>query len=254
MSWVRLPNRWALPARPLSDPPFARDGGREAERLMDVLYRIGLFLPVILISVVAHEYAHARVAVSQGDPTPRRNGRLTPNPLAHLDLVGSFVVPLLLLVAPGGFVFGWARPVEVHPSNYRDERRGDILVSLAGVTANFLLAATFTLAAVLLLRFEPAAGGSAGGVVDPLLRVARIGIFFNFLLAVFNLLPVPPLDGSHVVRRLLPPAAARGYAALGRYSPLLLLAAFLFPELLDTLLYPVRWLTEGADHLILALS
>lgn len=221
---------------------------------MDLLYRIGLFLPVILISVAAHEYAHARTAVAQGDPTPRQNGRLTVNPLAHLDLVGSFIVPVLLLVAPGGFIFGWARPVEVTPANYRDERRGDILVSLAGVTANFLLAVAFTLAAGLILRLDPAGGGSGSSVVDSLLRVARIGVFFNFLLAVFNLLPVPPLDGSHVVRRLLPRPASRGYAVLGRYSPLLLLAAFVFPEILDTLLYPVRWLTQLADQVILALA
>lgn len=193
-----------------------------------------LVLPVLLLSVVIHEWAHARVAVAQGDPTPARAGRVTLNPLPHLSLMGSLVVPVALWLMPGAFIFGWAEPVPVNPENFRDRERGDVLVSLAGVTANFALAAV-------MVGLWVAASWTAGGtrLGDGLQRMAGFGILFNLILGVFNLLPVPPLDGSHVVRRLLPRRAAEAYDRLGRYSPLLLLAVFLFPELLDVVFGPV---------------
>lgn len=195
--------------------------------------------PMLLLSVVLHEWAHARVAASQGDPTPALAGRLTLSPLPHLSLWGSLVVPVALWLSPGSFLFGWAKPVPTDPSNFRDGRRGDLLVSLAGVTANLALVAACVLGWALLSHL-PASGEGAGRAVEGLQRMARFGIFFNLILAFFNLLPIPPLDGSHALGSLLPPRAAEAYRSLGRYAILLLAAVFLFPELLGVVFAPVE--------------
>lgn len=212
-----------------------------------------VLLPVLLFSVVLHEWAHARVADAQGDPTPREAGRLTLNPLPHLSLVGSFVVPVVLWLAPGGFVFGWAKPVPVDPSNYRDTRRGDVLVSLAGVTANFALVA------VSIVAWAAAAplasdGGSWATLGQTVQSMARFGVLLNLILGVFNLVPIPPLDGSHVVYRLLPEPLGERYLAIARYGVLLLIAAFLFPQILDVVFEPVRVLDGWAMGLARSLA
>lgn len=220
---------------------------------MDGLDQLILLLPIFLFSVVAHEYAHARVAVWQGDPTPAALGRVTLNPLPHLDLVGSLLVPAALWLMPGSFLFGWARPVPVDAENFDEYRRGDILVSLAGVTANFLVAAALLMVAVGLAR-----SGSvlpmASGTLDTLLSAVRMGIFFNLLLGVFNLIPVPPLDGSHVLYHLLPVELGERYRQLGKYGMLLLIGLLLLPGLMETMLAPVWALMDGADALIVLLS
>jgi Zn-dependent protease len=207
-----------------------------------------LFVPVLLLSVVAHEYAHARVAVSQGDPTPLMLGRLTLNPLPHIDPVGTVLVPLLLFFSQAGFIIGWAKPVPVNTRNFRDYRRGDVLVSIAGVTANFLLALVFFLAALGLSAagVESSAPGLAGG----LRRMSEFGLFLNLLLGIFNLIPIPPLDGSHLLYHLLPPALGARYREVGRYGIVLLFLVILVPGLLGTLLFPVRFLMEIARGLI----
>jgi len=210
-----------------------------------------LFLPVLLFSVVVHEVAHAQAAKWEGDDTADRLGRITLNPLPHLDLWGSFLVPLILYFMPGSFLFGWAKPVPVDPSNYRDPKWGDIRVSLAGVAANFGLAALCTLLIVPLVLLE---GPSTplGGAIDPMIRVAEFGIFINLILAIFNLVPVPPLDGSHVLYHLLPRRWAEPYREFGRYGILVLLAAlFLAPDAsFRILLWPVRMLMGAADAFV----
>ncbi len=220
---------------------------------MEGLDQLVLLLPIFLFSVVAHEYAHARVAVWQGDPTPAAAGRLTLNPLPHLDLVGSLLVPAALWLAPGSFLFGWAKPVPVDAGNFDDRTRGDVLVSLAGVTANFLLAGALVLAAGGLAR----SGTSlpmAPGTLETVRSAVRMGVFFNLLLGVFNLLPVPPLDGSHVMAHLLPGELATRYRELGRYGILVLLGLFFLPGAMEVLLAPVWALMDGADALIVLLS
>ncbi|MFQ5678278.1 MAG: site-2 protease family protein [Gemmatimonadota bacterium] len=217
---------------------------------MDSIGTLVLYLPVLLLSVVLHEYAHARVALAQGDQTPLMLGRVTMNPLAHLDPVGSLLVPLLLWVSQAGFLFGWARPVKVNSRNFRNYRRGDILVSLAGVAANFLLA--FVCLGVVVLATYLSRGLPAGAAegMGALGRMARFGVLFNILLGVFNLIPIPPLDGSHVLYHLLSPSLGARYRQMGQYGIFVLIAVFFVPGLLSVLLSPV-WLLDGlAERLI----
>lgn len=217
---------------------------------MDSLGSLVLYLPILLLSVVAHEYAHARVAVAQGDQTPLMLGRVTMNPLAHLDPMGSLLVPLLLWVSHAGFLFGWAKPVKVNSRNFRNYRRGDILVSLAGVAANFVLVAVCFCVVIASVYFSRILGGSLGDGFNALGQMARFGVLFNILLGVFNLIPIPPLDGSHVLYHLLPPAAGATYRRLGQYGVVLLMAVFFVPGLLSVALFPVQWLDGLAEALI----
>lgn len=219
---------------------------------MDGWQTLLLGLPVLVLSVVVHEAAHAWMAYRQGDPTAAELGRLTLNPLPHVDPIGSVLVPALLLLGGAPFLFGWAKPVPVDPRRYRHYRRGDILVSLAGVGANLLLALLFAFVLVLLVwanRWAPGWDAS----VSLLMGMAQVGVLVNCALAVFNLLPVPPLDGSHVVAHLLPRRAARAYRRFGAYGfvVLLLLAA---SGVLGWLGVPVRWLVEATLGLVRLLT
>ncbi len=179
-------------------------------------------LPVLIFSVVVHEYAHGWVALQQGDHTAQMLGRLTLNPVPHIDPVGSLLVPALLVLMPGNAILGWAKPVPVNPRNFREYKKGDILVSLAGVAANALLviACIFLLAAAIwLTRLVP----GPEMVWTVIREMAMFGIWINVILIVFNLLPIPPLDGSHIVYHLLPPELAVRYRAIGQYGILILL-------------------------------
>lgn len=203
------------------------------DRVSDFL----LLVPILLLSVVAHEYAHGYAALRMGDTTAQRLGRLTWNPIKHLDPFLSLLMPLVLFFS-SGFMFGAAKPVPVDPRNYRELRKGDIIVSLAGVATNFALAlALVPLVAVvgLLARSMP----DAIGVLGPLQFMLRYGIFINLLLVVFNLIPIPPLDGSHVMKYLLPPRVAEQYVRVGMYGMAILLVLVIFGgSLLQKLLWP----------------
>ncbi|HJQ21877.1 MAG TPA: site-2 protease family protein [Gemmatimonadaceae bacterium] len=180
---------------------------------MDTLQNILFVAPVLLFSVIAHEYAHGYAALRQGDPTALMMGRLTWNPLKHISPFLTIIMPIVMYVALG-VAIGGARPVPVNPRNYRNLRRGDIIVSLAGVAVNFALA--FVCAVIiavlgLLARALPVAEPSIG-----ILQVMMwIGIQINLALLMFNLLPIPPLDGSHVVKYLLPPSWSLRYQQVG---------------------------------------
>lgn len=208
-----------------------------------------LFAPILLFSVVIHEYAHARVALAQGDDTALLLGRVTLNPLRHIDPIGTVIVPLGLWAMQAGFLFGWARPVPINPGNFRNYRRGDILTSLAGVAANFALAAVCTIAVIMLLRIQGAMDATSG-VITALVRMARFGILFNLILGVFNLVPLPPLDGSHVLYHLLPHELGARYRELGRFSFVFLAAILFVPGILDAIFYPVGVLMGAADWMI----
>src|SRR5687768_2280474 len=163
-----------------------------------------LFLPVLLFSVVLHEYAHGWMARRQGDDTAYMLGRLTLNPIPHIDPIGSVLVPVMLILANAPFVLGWAKPVPVNPRNYRNYKRGDILVSLAGIVVNLALAviATFIMIVVILLARGLPAGAPTFELIVQMMQRA---VLINLVLAFFNLIPIPPLDGSHVLYHLLPP-------------------------------------------------
>lgn len=150
-------------------------------------------IAVLIMSVVAHEVSHGFVAERLGDPTARLAGRLTLNPIKHLDMVGSFIVPVLTFFM-GGFIFGWAKPVPYNPHNLRG-RYGSALVGVAGPVANIVIALIFSL----LIRFSAVIGLSSAFI-----DIASIVVLLNILLAFFNLLPIPPLDGSKVLFDILP--------------------------------------------------
>ncbi|MBQ3337761.1 MAG: site-2 protease family protein [Selenomonadaceae bacterium] len=173
-------------------------------------------LPGIVIAMVIHEYSHARVADALGDFTPRMQGRLTLNPAAHVDPLG---LAMLFLVH-----FGWAKPVQINPMNFSNPRRDDILVSLAGPASNLLTSFVALIVLVLLAKLDfPLSEG--------LLVVFNLIIVYNINFAIFNMLPIPPLDGSHILRNLLPYEMARAYAQLERYSFIFLLIILMTPVL-----------------------
>lgn len=207
-----------------------------------------LLIPVLIMSVVVHEVAHAWQARREGDPTAEDLGRITLNPFPHLDLMGSVIVPVLLFNMAGGLIFGWAKPVPVNPANFRDHPWGDIRVSLAGIVSNLGLAVLFTLLAAVVAAVGPALGNTVSGILQ---QGAFFGIFINLILAFFNLLPIPPLDGSHVVTHLLPRRLAARYQALGRFGiPFLFLVVLFVPGALRVVLFPVTWLMGWADAFI----
>ncbi len=153
------------------------------------LYMTLLTLPGIIIGLAFHEYAHAYVSYKLGDPTPKNQGRVTISPFAHFDVMGFAMLVL--------FGFGYGKPVMINPNNYKDRRKGEILVSLAGVTMNFIIAVVVALVYYLLIKFEVLTFGS------PIRIMLQYVIVININLMVFNLLPIPPLDGYKVVRNLL---------------------------------------------------
>jgi Zn-dependent protease len=176
-------------------------------------------LPVLLFSVIVHELAHGWVALRLGDPTASEAGRLTLNPIPHIDPIGSVLIPLMSLATAGRIFIAWAKPVPVNPANFQNPRRDDALVSIAGPISNLILAACCTAAVI--------AMGFAGGILTVeesttghallmfLYRMLYGGIYLNVLLAVFNVLPVPPLDGSHLLTAMLPARAASAYRRIG---------------------------------------
>ncbi len=167
---------------------------------------------VLVLSAAVHEYAHAWAADQQGDHTAKEMGRLTINPLAHLDFFGSFFLPLLLVIAGAPFIFGYAKPVPFNPYNLRDKKWGPAKVAAAGPMANFALALAFGL----LLRFLPM---SLAGLATPLAVI----VYINLILMIFNLVPIPPLDGSKVLLPLLPYHLQEKYLRLEPYGMMLVI-------------------------------
>jgi Zn-dependent protease len=209
--------------------------------LQDIL----LLIPVLLFSIVAHEYAHGEAAYRQGDTTAYMLGRLTLNPLKHIDPFLTIVLPVLLIYM-GGPPFGGAKPVPVNPRNYRNYRTGDLIVSLAGIFTNLVL---FVLCAIgfVAVGLLGKAVGELAGTVPLLQRMMYIGMWVNTGLAFFNLIPIPPLDGSHVLKHMLPPGAGlrfRQLYMLGIFP--ILLVVWLLPGVIDAFMWPARTLMHAA--------
>lgn len=167
------------------------------------LFDVAVQVAVVLVAVVGHELAHGYAALYEGDDTARRAGRLSFNVLRHLDPVMSVALPLLLILSGSPVVFGAAKPVPVNPYRFRHGDKGDMLVAAAGAAANLAMAAAF---------------GAVGNLFAPLWPVAVAGVSINVTLAVFNLLPIPPLDGSRIIEPLLPPRARFRWRELERYG------------------------------------
>ena len=203
-----------------------------------------LIAPVLLFSMVAHEYAHGYAALKNGDKTAYQLGRLTWNPAKHIDPFMTIILPLLLFIANAP-IFGGAKPVPVNPRNYRNFKKGDIVVSLAGVATNLVIA--ILCVPVVMLVY------AIGSRLDVLAGPASIfqlmllyGIQINIILASFNLIPLPPLDGSHVMKYLLPPAWSLGYQRLGRYGLILLFLLISFGRPLLMLWFGPAFALMGA--------
>lgn len=212
-----------------------RPRDQDANLLSDFI----LALPILVFSFAAHEFAHGYAALRQGDDTALQQGRLTLNPLPHIDPWFTLIMPALLWYGShGAFIFGGAKPVQVRPDRYRNYRRGDIIVSLAGVATNLLIALLCTLLFVLLgLIFRTMA--ASGEVIGTAQRMLAWGVMLNLILCFFNLLPIPPLDGSHVLYHLLPSGLRQRYRSFQRLGFLPLLALMLlFPGAIQRLLLP----------------
>lgn len=181
------------------------------------------FLIWLPVAIILHEYAHGWVAYKLGDPTAKDAGRLTLNPLAHIDLVGTIIFPLLLILMRSPFLFAWAKPVPVDFRRLRNPRRDMIWVGLAGPASNFCIAFLLAILLQLNIFFAPLLLG---------------GIFINLILAVFNLIPIPPLDGSRILMGLLPYSLARSFARLERHG-FLILFAFLWLGIFRKLILPI---------------
>jgi Zn-dependent protease len=195
-------------------------------QLDTTIQQIILVAPVLLFSMIAHEYAHGYAALKQGDSTAYMLGRLTWNPIPHIDPFMTILMPLLTYLTMG-IVVGGAKPVPVIPRNYRNYKRGDIIVSLAGVATNVLIAFC-CIPLIILVGFIGRAIPVVSNTGAILQAMLLIGIVINLALAVFNLIPIPPLDGSHVFKYLLPPAWALSYQRLGMYGLFLLFALISF--------------------------
>lgn len=196
------------------------------------------FVP-FMAAVVFHEFAHGWMASKWGDTTALRAGRMTLNPIPHVDLFGTVIFPLVSMLGGFPFLFGWAKPVPIDPKKFRKYGPGLFWVSFAGPLMNFLLAVLSAVIVVAMFRFVP----EDFVLFEPLTKMARISVLMNLALGVFNLLPLPPLDGSKMIESALPYNAARAYDAFSQYS-LLIFIALMATGALSLLLTPARWLDQ----------
>ncbi len=193
-----------------------------------MLLELLLSLPALLIALTAHEYAHGLAALKMGDYTAKYSGRLSMNPLHHLDLIGT----LCLLL----FHFGWAKPVPINPNNFRNPRKGIIIVSLAGPFANFLLAIVFGFVLAAMGKYAP-----ANAVTEFLYTIVSYCVVLNVGLMVFNLIPIPPLDGSKVLLEFLPYRYKAVFYQYERYIGLIFFVLLIFGLLSPVLNFLARY-------------
>lgn len=197
------------------------------------IQKVAIFAIPVIFAITLHEVAHGLVASRLGDQTARLSGRLSLNPIKHIDPMGTVVLPLIML-ALGGIIFGWAKPVPVDWRNLRNPKRDMAWVAVAGPAANFIMMLLWAVFAKIAITF----GEVFQGFAEPMLYMAMAGVTINIVLMVLNLLPIPPLDGSRVVSSLLPPHLAVKYNRIEPYGLIILLVLFV-TGFLGWLLWPV---------------
>ena len=208
---------------------------------------------LLLFSLSVHECAHAWMASRLGDQTARMMGRVSLNPIDHIDPIGTLLLPGLMIFGPligfggfGGILFGWAKPVPVISRNFRKYRRDDMLVSLAGPASNLVLAflSFLGLAALIITQRHAPITDNPSVAIQTLYLLTTIGLQLNLTLCIFNLLPIPPLDGSHVARQLLPYGAVQIYDRIPIWGSYLLMI-FLGRAILGTIMFPIMRVVES---------
>jgi Zn-dependent protease len=225
--------------------------------LPQILHTISYMALPLLFAMVLHEYAHGWVANRCGDPTAKLQGRLTMNPLAHIDPFGTVILPLLCLLMPGGFFLGWAKPVPIDPRLMHQPRRDMALVAAAGPAMNLALAIGSALLFALLVSIDPTIESywSKSEKTQPsdtwhamfLLPIAVMSVYsvlINVLLMLFNLLPLPPLDGGRILTSLLPATAAKGLMRVEPYGMLILVGLIIF----DPQIHVIHTITSTLTH------
>lgn len=231
--------------------------------LSHILHTLSYMGLPLLFAMVLHEYAHGWMAEKCGDSTAKGQGRLTVNPLAHIDPLGTVILPVMCLLM-GSFLFGWAKPVPVDPRNMRRPRRDMALVAAAGPGMNLLLAVISALVLALLPSLLPdltTQGGNEEGitsnlmttmVIRPILLMAQFSIMINVFLALFNLLPIPPLDGGRILTAMLPAKPAMALARLEPYGMLILVGLIVFDKELGVIHTITGTFSKGLYNTILS--
>lgn len=201
---------------------------------INIAQKIAIWAIPVIFAITMHEVAHGFVAWRLGDPTAKMMGRLSVNPIRHVDPIGTVVVPLVMLLLPGGFLFGWAKPVPIGVRNLKNQRRDMALVGAAGPAANFLMAIFWAL----VVRLGYGLSASAPSLALPIALAGVAGVFINSILMVFNLLPLPPLDGGRVAASLMPQPWANIYDRIEPFGVWIVLL-LLLTGVIGFVLYPV---------------
>ncbi len=214
------------------------------------LQRLAIWFVPFMMAVVFHEFAHGWIASVWGDSTAKDQGRLTLNPLPHIDPVGTVVLPILMMATGVPLLLGWAKPVPINPTRFRKYRPGLFWVSFAGPLMNFFLAAVSAIAYFLIINLMP----SDFYLFEPLAKMSQASVLMNYFLGVFNLFPIPPLDGSKMIESFLSYDATRKYEALGQYSFWIILVLIGFGFFQRVMGPPTYFLVDitmtGADKLV----
>jgi Zn-dependent protease len=206
--------------------------------IASMIQQIAVMAVPVLIAITCHEAAHGYAAWRLGDPTARHAGRLTLNPLRHIDPLGTIGFPLLLVLLKSPFIFGWAKPVPVDPRYFSNPVKGMMLVSMAGPGINFALALGFALMHHGLFLVAALVGEAGMGLIEPLILMTWYGVLINLILGFFNLFPIPPLDGSKILAGLLPENGARFIYRFERYG-FVVIIVLLMAGILPKILLPV---------------
>ncbi len=207
---------------------------------LTVIQRIAVWILPVIFAITVHEVAHGWVAKKYGDNTAAHLGRLTLNPLKHIDLFGTIILPTLLLITGTGFIFGWAKPVPVDPRHFKKPRQDMAIVALAGPASNLLMAIGWALIA----RIGVTVGVENEAIAMPLIYTGIAGISINLVLMLLNMLPIPPLDGSRILSGILPSYWAWQFNKLERFGFIILLV-MLYTKVLNVVLdYPLYFVQQ----------